>query len=151
VQKFISLAYQVKQFSYEELRMSNMAKQKGKRGERDLSTLLGELLYLKETQALPPWAKVFVDPQAHGGDIVSIPGLSIECKRQELLRVDYWWAQTLRQADNLGAVPVLAYRQNRKPWVFCLPADLLGIVSEGYLTINEEVFGAWLRHWVGTI
>lgn len=131
--------------------MSNMAKQKGKRGEIQASTLLGCIVSdILGEQSLRPDGRLWSDVQAQSGDIVSIPGLSIEVKRQETLNVTVWWRQTARQADDLGAIPVLMYRQNRKPWKFCLPAYLLTLGAEGYLEMDEAVFTCWLRNYLAT-
>ena len=135
--------------------MSNMAKQKGKRGEVQASTHLGNILSKhlgsKEGGLFRPDGshRVWADVQAQSGDIVSIPGLSIEVKRQETLNVAMWWRQAARQADNLGAIPVLMYRQNRKPWRFCLPAYLLVLGADGYIEMDESVFASWLVNYLG--
>lgn len=131
--------------------MSNMAKQKGKRGEHDFTQELGFTLgRIKERKRLaghPAWEhapRAFVDVQANGSDIQSIDGLAIEVKRQETLAVKAWWRQTERQADNLGAIPILAYRQNRKSWNVCLPAYLLGLGVRGYVVCDLDTFEDWL-------
>lgn len=133
--------------------MSNMAKQKGKRGEREMAQLLSEIVGAAARRGgreLAPWEKVFADVQAHGGDIVSIPGLAIEVKRQETLRVPTWWKQACVQADEVGAIPVLVYRQNRKAWRACLPAYLLAIGVEGFIEMDMETFSSWLLHYLNS-
>lgn len=131
--------------------MGNLSKQKGKRGERELNNLLGVLLQKvkerRERIGLPRWQhepQAFVDPQANDADISSIPGLAIEVKRQETLNLNTWWKQAERQADNLSAIPVVAYRQNRKKWQFMLPAYLLGIGIKGYIICEQDTFEDWL-------
>ena len=56
-----------------------------------------------------------------GHDLNGLPHFSIEVKRQEKLSINTWWAQACTQAEELGRVPVLAYRQNFKDWNFVLP------------------------------
>jgi len=124
--------------------MGNMAKQKGKRGEIEASTLLGLLLGKSNAGA----DQVFVDVQANNADIISLAGLSIEVKRQETLALGTWWRQALRQAEASGTIPVLMYRQNRRAWRFCLPAYLLVVEAEGYIEMDVAVFGVWLNKWV---
>lgn len=133
--------------------MSNMAKQKGKRGEQEFAQILTDMVYSlgrrgESKGELAPWDRVFVDVQANGGDIVSIPGLSIEVKRHETLVVNSWWKQACIQADNIGAIPVLAYRQNRKAWRVCLPAYLLALGLDGHLEVSLETFSQWLLHYL---
>jgi hypothetical protein len=136
--------------------MSNMSKQKGKRGEVEFNQLIDSLLgllpfeeaALRGLPATDPALMPRADVQGHGADNLRVSGLAIEIKRQEILQVDKWWAQACRQADNLGLVPVLAYRQNRKQWTVCVPAYLLVIGLHGYITLTEEVFSQWFLHWV---
>lgn len=113
-----------------------MANAKGKAGEREFTDLLKKFTGKSD---------LFVDVHAQGADIQCIPGLAIEVKRQEVLLLDRWWWQAERQADKLGAIPVLAYRQNRKPWRVCLPGMLLGIGVTGRIECNLETFESWLR------
>lgn len=118
--------------------MGRMAKNKGKRGEREFAERLSNLLGEKQ----------IVDPQANGSDIESIPGLAIEVKRQETLNIPGWWRQAERQADD-GRIPVLAFRQNRKPWQICLPAYLLSLrAKSGYILVSEDVFSWWLLDYL---
>ena len=131
--------------------MSNMSKQKGKRGEKDftqeLSHILGRIKERKRLAGHVAWGhgpKAFVDVQANGTDIQSIDGLSIEVKRQEVLAVKAWWRQAERQSDDMGAIPILVYRQNRKAWSVCLPAYLLGLGVRGYVVCDLETFEDWL-------
>lgn len=92
------------------------AKAKGSGGEREAARLL------------QTWAAdigIEVDPtrnleQVRGGgyDLNGVPGLGIEVKRVETLNVTGWWRQATRQAAADGTVPVLMWRQNRRPWRF---------------------------------
>lgn len=117
-----------------------MAKQKGKRGEREFAEVLSSLL----------GNKVIVDPQANGADIEYIPGLAIEVKRQETLNLNSWWKQAERQADVLGDIPVVAYRQNRRPWFVLLPAYLLTLKAKtGYIQVDLETFKWWVIDFLG--
>ena len=123
--------------------MGNMAKQKGKRGEREAADLLGSILGKSNTGA----DRIFGDVQAQGGDIQAIEGLSIEVKRHETLAINTWWKQAVRQASDTD-IPVLMYRQNRKPWRFCIPAYCLVISAPGYIDIDELTFGHWLNQYL---
>jgi hypothetical protein len=122
-------------------------KQKGKRGERDfaefLESTLGDPLKVKDIAE-----RFYADVHGQGADNVTISGLAIEVKRQEILLVDKWWQQTCIQADKLNLVPVLVYRQNRKKWTACIPAYLLSLELTGYITLSERVFQQWLLGWV---
>jgi hypothetical protein len=122
---------------------------KGKRGEKEfnnvVNTLLGNISRRRKENGLP---RLNLNSVAavhdNEADIQSIPGLAIEVKRQETLSVGSWWNQACRQADNLGAIPVLAYRQNRGKWKILLPGYLLGIGIRGTLQCDLETFEDWL-------
>lgn len=68
-----------------------------------------------------------------GNDLSNTFGLSIEVKRQETLSPGTWWAQCCAAAERNKELPVLMYRQNRKPWK---------IRTFGWLTIPNEN-GGW--------
>lgn len=90
---------------------------KGHNGERELATLLSEALgrdvYRNLEQA-----------RDGGPDLLGLPGLAVEVKRRETPSLETWWRQARAQARTLE-VPVLAYRVNRKPWLFVVPLAAL--------------------------
>jgi Holliday junction resolvase len=52
----------------------------------------------------------------------SVPGHHFEVKRQERLDIRKWYEQAVRDA-RAGETPVVAFRQNRGPWMVLLSAD----------------------------
>lgn len=105
------------------------SRNKGASGERELADLLrswggevGVQLDLKRNLE-----------QVRGGghDLDGVPGLAIECKRVEQLAVATWWKQAVRQAQTIGGIPLLCYRQNRKPWRFMVRAPVTFLDSTG--------------------
>lgn len=62
--------------------------------------------------------------QVRGGgyDITGLSWLALEIKRQENMSLNIWWEQCERQAE--GRVPVLAYRQNNRPWRIRMPINV---------------------------
>ena len=56
-----------------------------------------------------------------GHDLNGLPHFSIEVKRQENLSINTWWKQACDQAEGINRIPVLAYRQSRKEWLFVMP------------------------------
>lgn len=92
------------------------AKAKGAQGELEAARLL-----VQWSQGVMPGVQFTRNlEQVRGGghDLVGLDWLAVEVKRQENLNVSGWWAQTLRQADTVGGVPFLMWRQNRKKWHF---------------------------------
>lgn len=128
--------------------MATNGKAKGKRGEREAAELLTSILGMSGVNH----DKVFHQVHEQSGDIISIPGLSIEIKRQETLLVTTWWKQAERQAEREGVIPVLMYRQNRRNWRICLPAYLLSPrIKDGFIEVSELVFAQWLNLWMTPI
>jgi hypothetical protein len=79
-------------------------------------------------------------------DCLSLEGYSIEIKRHESLSIGAWWKQAQEQAERVGAVPVLAYRQSRKPWAIVLPlGQLTGIPGPHTAQVSLEAFAEILK------
>ena len=101
--------------------MSAMSRDKGKRGERELSTLLAAtgLPYLREQ-----------DGRTQGADF-RVEQFAIEARYRERLEVPAWCAELeLKTPDHL--VPVLAWRKNKHPWRVSMTfADWLELVRAG--------------------
>jgi len=51
-----------------------------------------------------------------GKDLTNTFGLAIEVKRQESLSINTWWKQCEAAAKRNNEIPVLLYKQSRKPW-----------------------------------
>ncbi len=118
--------------------MSKMARNKGANGEREI------LKWFEENFAhLTQLRRNFLQSREGGCDSLSIPGIALEVKRQEQLSVRSWWLQATEQAVKVERMPVLAYRQNRLKWKFCIPASLVTLESWGYLTLEEDEFIKW--------
>lgn len=49
------------------------------------------------------------------GDVNGIPGLHIEVKRQETLKVSQWSRQATADCPE-GQTPIVVYRTSREPW-----------------------------------
>ena len=108
--------------------MAKMQRYKGARGERELFALLSTELGIVVQRNL-------VQTRDSGADSLSIPGFSIEVKRQETPFRQVWWDQVnATRHQNGGVMPILFYRQSRHPWtaVFDL-ADIYPNVDSGSL------------------
>ena len=50
-------------------------------------------------------------------DLVGLPGVHVECKRTEQLRLSEWQAQAERDAQRFGdGAPAVFFRRSREPW-----------------------------------
>jgi len=140
------------------------AKAKGAGGEREalanIVVIMQEVerelnLYDEKSQSL----KVQRNLQqaiAGGHDIVGIPMLCVEVKRQETLHLDQWWQQTTNQAAKTNDMPVLLYRQSRQQWkvrtyvkLECPPYDIIqwivaDINLDKFLAFYRQLYSNWL-------
>lgn len=57
-----------------------------------------------------------------GQDVVGLEGFHVEVKRVEALNVDKALEQSKRDAAD-GAIPIVAHRKNRRPWLITMDAD----------------------------
>lgn len=133
---------------------------KGASGEREIADTLNFLIYramqrlgYPEAECLKAMSTVQRNQNQSavgGNDLSNVLGLSIEVKRQETLAIPEWWRQCLKAAERNNEVPVLIYRQNRKPWKVrtYLWANLPGgrqtqVVGE----MEFENFKNWFSVW----
>lgn len=100
----------------------SMSRNKGQRGEREFASLIQEwsapVITAVGTEFALEMKRNLQQTREGGHDLVGIPWLAVEVKRQENLALPAWWRQTVEQAERVGAIPFLAYRQNRTPWRF---------------------------------
>lgn len=89
--------------------MAAMSRRKGARAELELAKLLSDELGIEIKRNTDP-------SHVSRGDILTIPGYSLEAKRCETLRRPTWWEQAVRQAARVRLEPIVFYRQSRKPW-----------------------------------
>ena len=95
--------------------MGKTSRNKGKEGEREVARILREKGYDASRGV-----------QYHGGpdspDVVGLPGVHLEVKRTESLRL-YDAMQQARDDAGKGEVPVVLHRKNRHSWVAIMDMD----------------------------
>lgn len=135
---------------------------KGQTGEREVATMLNEIVNaVREAQGYPKLAEKDLPFQrnqnqsAVGGDDLTNPyGLAIEVKRQEVLSVNTWWKQCVQSALRSQGLAILIYRQNRKPWRVCLPGNLPlnphSYIGPVRVEIDIETFKTWFAEYIRT-
>lgn len=106
--------------------MSN-AKAKGKRGELEFSRLCRDMGYNTHRTAQ------YCGNTGAAGDVEGLPGIHIEVKRTETLKVWDYMSQAVRdsKAQGEGNIPIVAWRKNEHPWLIILRA-------EDFFTIYRE-------------
>lgn len=92
--------------------MGKSSQEKGKRGERELASILRTMGYDAHRGV-----------QYHGGkdspDVVGLPGIHIEVKRTE--RLDLYGALAQSIGDAGDDMPVVVHRKNESRWVVIQP------------------------------
>jgi Holliday junction resolvase len=89
--------------------VSRRERQKGARGERDLRDL-----FLAHGFAARRDGRLDADL------VHDVPGIHVECKRQETLQIPKWLRQVRAEAGQL--VPALFFRRSHEPWQVIVPA-----------------------------
>ncbi len=114
--------------------MGRMSRNKGARGERELSKELIRLFGVEAHRGR----------QYHGGpgtpDVMAdIPGVHWEVKRTENLSLYKAMEQAAADVFDVEDIPVVAHRRNRRPWVVCCRLDdLPKLAMRIYLTMQEN-------------
>lgn len=109
---------------------------KGKAGEREFCK------WLDSNFDLPKLPTRNLDQTREGGTDVIYPPFAFEVKRREVIDLQSWWIQAKKDATVLGLEPVVAFRQNRKPWEFLVSAKHIGC-ELGFIRLTESTFKAW--------
>ena len=98
--------------------MAKNSKRKGKVGELELARKLREYGY--DARRTVQYNGKEEEGQA---DLLGLPGVHIECKRTESLRLYDAINQAKRDSENSGNIPVVFHRKNNCEWVAILPLD----------------------------
>ena len=89
--------------------MGARSQRKGRAAELELSRILQDHGYPVEAGRAQSYGDV--------PDLSGLPGVHIECKRTETLRLSEWMAQAERDAQRFGdGVPAVFFRRSREPW-----------------------------------
>lgn len=147
--------------------MSINIRTKGATGEREVATMLNTIVTEVATaMGFPPEqvaaaAKCIQRNQnqsAVGGcDLTNVFGMSVEVKRQEQVSLGTWWKQCVDAAKRNDELPVLIWRQNRKPWRvrtygwLALPGGEPGQYTRQKMIVADfdvDTFKVWFAQWV---
>ena len=90
--------------------MGAKSQRKGRAAELELSRILQGHGYDVEPGRALSYGEV--------PDLSGLPGIHVECKRAETLRLSEWMAQAERDAERFGdGLPAVFHRRNRAPWL----------------------------------
>lgn len=107
------------------------SKEKGKRFEREVAADLREYGY--DTRR----TNQYCGNTGDASDVVGLPGIHIECKHQEQLRIYDWMAQAKRDAKD-GELPTVFFRKNHCKTLVCMELDdWMGLYND--TGISKEV------------
>jgi len=111
---------------------------KGAAGEREFCK------WLYDNMNIPMPQRNLEQVRSGGSDVTDIEPFFFEVKRCEVLDFDSWWRQ-VRVAGKKSftdPVPVVAFRQNRKPWEFLISATEIGC-RRGHMRVSQRIFLEW--------
>ena len=105
--------------------MGSKSQTKGRRAEIELSHLLQGYGYNVEPGRALSYGEV--------PDLSGLPGVHIECKRAETLRLSEWMAQAERDAQRFGdGAPAVFFRRSRLPWMVTMKlSDWIKLYQKG--------------------
>jgi len=105
------------------------SRNKGKAGERELSKELTRLFGVECRRG-----QQFNGIDGH--DVVGLPGVHIECKRVESLRLYDAIEQAIRDAGE--DIPLVCHKKNRKDWLAIVPLDHLPALASKLFLIQSS-------------
>jgi Holliday junction resolvase len=99
--------------------MAVNSKQKGARFERSLASKLREHGYVARRTAQ------YCGNTGDASDVVGLPGLHIEAKHQESMRLYEWMSQAKRDAEagGEGRLPAVFHKKNNAPILVTMELD----------------------------
>ncbi len=107
------------------------SKRKGKDGELELAKELARLFGVEAHRG------VQYQGTPDSPDVVGLPGIHVECKRAETIRL--YEAVDQAVADAGEYIPVVCHRTSRHPWLATVRLDdLPALATQLYLILAEE-------------
>jgi len=106
-------------------KIGRASREKGKRGERELATLLRSRGYTDARRGQQFSGK------NGDADVTGLPGIHIESKRVEKLNIEKAMEQSITDAKP-DEIPVVIHRKDRKPWLVTMSLDDFLIIYETF-------------------
>ena len=90
--------------------MGKQSCDKGRRGEQEVASLLREKGYSVQRGGVDSFGELL--------DVYGMPGVHLEIKRAEQLRLFEWMMQSVRDSKRFkDGLPVVIHRKSREPWL----------------------------------
>ena len=99
------------------MNMAVNSKQKGARFERQLASRFREYGYQARRTAQ------YCGNTGDASDVVGLPGLHIEAKHQETMRLYEWMAQAKRDSGGTGKLPAVFHKKNNAEILVTMTLD----------------------------
>ena len=114
--------------------MGKAQREKGKRGEREFAALCRDYGYDVRRTAQ------YRGNTGAAGDVEGLPGIHVEVKRTEALKVWDYMAQSIHDAIAAGKeeIPIVAWRKNEHPWLVILRFDDFMKIYPGWEAEQSE-------------
>lgn len=94
------------------------AKQKGARFERELADLFRKMGYAGARRTAQ-----YCGNTGDASDVVGLPGIHVEAKHQETMRLYDWMAQAKRDSENTGNMPAVFHKKSRADILVTMTMD----------------------------
>ena len=112
--------------------MGKMSRDKGKRGELELSHKLRDLGFEGCHRAQQYCGS------ASSADILGLEHIHPECKRTEALRLYEAMAQAIRDSEGTNDLPAVFHRRSKHPWLVVMTLDDWAKLYRAFLTSQKE-------------
>ena len=114
--------------------MGAKSQRKGRAAELELAHILQDYGYPVEAGRAQSYGEV--------PDLSGLPGVHIECKRAEALRLSEWMVQAERDAQRFqDGAPAVFFRRSRSPWMVCMKLpDWLTIFQAAKPGNNRKIY-----------
>jgi len=95
--------------------MGKMSREKGKRYEREIANFLKENGYEDAHRT-----SQYCGNTGDASDVVGLPGIHIEAKHQEQIRIYEWMFQAIHDSQKNQEIPVVFFRKNKQDTLVCM-------------------------------
>lgn len=92
-----------------------MSRDKGKRYERELAHRFREYGYIEAHRT-----SQYCGNSGDASDVVGLPGIHIEAKHQEKIKIYDWMDQAIHDSKKTGNKPVVFFRKNNAETLVCM-------------------------------